>query len=130
MKKVILLSILVLVSVCLSAQVRWPFGSVNEVTNQVNDTVDISSYLIRGLNYYTVTNDTSMVINVTTADDSWKKGDLLVIEITEGTAAADTVRYGTNITGLQDVIPAGKTVLSTFVYNETAWVKLSSIQIN
>jgi len=55
---------------------------------------------------------------------------LLIIEATEGTASADTIRYGTNITGLYDAIPSGKTRLVQFIWNATAWVKLSTVQID
>ena len=130
MKKILFIFIFFAAVLSVQAQIRWPFGSVNAVTNQVNDTVDISSYLIRGINYYTITNDTNMVINVTTVGSEWKKGDLLIIEATEGSTSADTLRYGTNITGLYDAIPAGKTAIVTFIFNETAWVKLSTVQIN
>lgn len=130
MKKLAILSIFVFVALSVNAQIRWPFGAVNDVTNQVNDTVDISSYLERGLNYYDVSNDTTMLINVTTVDTEWKTGDLLVIEATEGSASADTLRYGTNITGLEDPIPAGKTKIITFIYNGSAFNKVAATQID
>ena len=130
MKKILFITLFLAATFCVQAQIRWPFGNVNAVTNQTNDTVDISSYLIRGLNYYIPDNDTNMVINVTTVGTEWKKGDLLIIEGTEGTTSADTLRYGTNITGLYDAIPSGKTAIVTFIFNGTAWVKLSTVQIN
>lgn len=112
------------------AQIRWPFGAVNSVTGGTNDTVDISSQLIRGLNYYDVSNDTTMLINVVTVDDSWSKGDFLVIELTEGSTSADTLRYGTNITGLESIVASGKTKVITFIFNGTAWIKQSEVQID
>jgi hypothetical protein len=130
MKKLILLISLCVLTFSLNAQIRWPFGDANAITGGTNDTVDISSELTRGLNYYIITNDTNMVINVTTASTSWKKGDLLIIEATEGTAVADTIRYGTNITGLEDAIPSGKTRISSFIWNATAWVKFATVQID
>jgi len=129
MKRILIILLLCAFTFSMQAQ-RWPFGNVNAVTNQVNDTVDISSYLIRGMNYYIPNNDTNMVINVTTLDSELELGDLLVIEGTEGSASADTLRYGTNITGLYDAIPVGKTAIVTFIFNGTAWVKLSTVQIN
>jgi len=130
MKRLILLISLCVLTFSLNAQIRWPFGNVNEITGGTNDTLDISSELTRGLNYYIITNDTTMLINVTTVDDSWKKGDLLVIEATEGSTDADTVRYGTNITGVEDAIPEGKTRIAMFIWNAVAWVKLSTVQID
>lgn len=130
MKKLILLISLCVFAFSLNAQIRWPFGAANAITGGTNDTLDISAELTRGLNYYIITNDTNMVINVTTVDNSWSKGDLLIIEATEGTASADTIRYGTNITGLYDAIPSGKTRLVQFIWNATAWVKLSTVQID
>lgn len=130
MKKLLLLSILFVLAFSLNAQIRWPFGAVNSITGDTNDTIDISSELTRGLNYYDIANDTNVVINVTTVDTEWKTGELLVIEATEGTANADTVRYGTNITGLQTAIPSGKTAVVTFIWNGTAWVKQSEVQID
>lgn len=130
MKKSAIISILFVMVLSVNSQIRWPFGEANTVTGGANDTVDISSQLTRGLNYYVIDNDTNMVINVTTVSTSWKTGDLLLIEATEGTAVADTLRYGTNITGLYDAIPSGKTAISTFIWNGTAWVKLSAIQID
>lgn len=129
MKKYIISLILLAVVYSVNAQ-RWPFGSVDQVTNQTNDTVDISSYLTRGMNYYDISNDTNMVINVTTVNDENKLGDFLIIEATEATASADTLRYGTSITGLYDAIPAGKTIIVTFIFNGTAWLKQSTVQIN
>lgn len=132
MKKLILLfTVLSLFVISANSQIRWPFGNANEPAGDTtNDTIDISSQLTRGLNYLVISNDTNMVINVTTTSTSWAKGDLLFIEATEGTANADTIRYGTNITGLYDAIPSGKTAVSTFIWNGTAWVKVSAIQID
>lgn len=130
MKKIAILTVLLFALLSVDAAVRWPFGAANTVTNQVNDTVDISGYLTRGLNYYDIDNDTTMVINVTTVSDDWAKGDLLIIEATEGTAAADTLRYGTNITGTEDPIPAGKTKVVTFIFNGTGFVKVAVTQID
>lgn len=129
----IILAAFLLFAICEQSEaqvIRWPFGAANTVTGGSNDTVDISSQLSRGLNNYTITNDTNMVINVTTVDSEWKFGDLLVISATEGTANADTLRYGTNITGTLTAIPSGKTTVVTFIFNGTAWVKQSEVQID
>lgn len=113
------------------AGVRWPFGAVNTVANDTsNDTLDISSSLTRGLNYYDISNDTNMVLNVTTINTEWATGDLLIIEATEGSTSADTIRYGTNITGTYTAIPSGKTTIITFIFNSSAWVKQSEVQID
>ncbi|MCK5632597.1 hypothetical protein KAH94_02530 [bacterium] len=104
---------------------------MNTVTNDTsNDTLDISSSLKRGINYYDISNDTTVLLNVTTVDTEWKTGDLLIIEATEGSTAADTVRYGTNITGLETAIPSGKTTIISFIFNGSAWVKQSEVQID
>lgn len=127
-----LLAVLFILTLAMSsqAQIRWPFGDANVVTGGSNDTLDISSQLKAGLNDYTVSNDTSMLINVTTTSNSWEFGESLIISATEATASADTIRYGTNITGLETVIPAGKTKIVTFIYNGNAWVKQAETQID
>lgn len=132
MKKLFLLSALFVFALTFNveAQIRWPFGSANEITGDTNDTIDISPELIRGLNFYDISNDSTVLINVTTVDTEWKIGELLIIEATEGSTSADTLRYGTNITGLETTIPSGKTAVITFVWNGTAWVKQSENQID
>lgn len=131
MKRIfIIISLLAVVAFTTQAGVRWPFGAVNTITGGSNDTVDISSQITRGLNYYTITNDTNMVINVTTVNSEWETGELLIISATEGTANADTIRYGTNITGNYDPIPSGKTWTAFFIFNGSAFVKISSVQID
>lgn len=129
-KLLIILTALLFVSLSSEAQIRWPFGGANTVTGGTNDTLDISSQLSRGMNNYVITNDTNMVINVTTVNSNWEFGDLLIISATEGTANADTIRYGTNITGTATPIPSGKTKIITFLFNATAWVKISEQQID
>lgn len=131
MKKIfIIIGLLAIVALTTQAGVRWPFGAVNTVTGGSNDTVDISSQIDRGLNFYTITNDTNMVINVTTVNSEWEKGELLFISATEGSGSADTIRYGTNITGNYDPIPATKTWTAFFIFNGSAFVKISSVQID
>lgn len=130
MKKLIILISFVVLCFSAQSQVRWPFGAANTVTGGINDTLDISSQLTRGLNWYAPDNDTNMVINVTTVSSSWKTGEALVISFTEGTGNADTLRYGTNITGLDDAIPSGKTRVITFIYNGIAWVKQATTLID
>jgi hypothetical protein len=131
MKKLIgIIVVLFVIAFAANADIRWPFGDVTTVTGGSNDTVDISSELTRGINVYTITNDTNMVINVTTVASNWEAGEFLFISATEGSGSADTLRYGTNITGNYDPIPAGKTWTAWFFWNGTAWVKISSNQID
>lgn len=130
MKRYLILLAISVLALSVDAQIRWPFGNYNSITGGSNDTIDISSELERGLNYYDISNDTNVWINVTTTSDVWKTGDFLFIEATEATGDADTLNYGTNITGLLDAIPSGKTRIVQFIWNGTAWVKVSSVQID
>lgn len=132
MKKllVILSLILFVASFDANAQIRWPFGSPNEITVTSDDTIDIGSSVQRGLNYINFDTDTNIVFEATSLSSSLGVGELLFIEATENGVDADTLTYGTGMTGLLDPIPSGKTRVVTFIFNGTAWVKQSSEQID
>lgn len=131
MKKVILiLSVIFALYISADAQVRWPFGNANSITVTSDDTIDISASLQRGLNYIDFNTDTNIVFQVSSMPSSLKIGDYLIIEATEAGVDADTLTYGTGITGAADAIPSDKTRVVKFVFNGTAWVKESSTQID
>lgn len=113
-----------------SSFVRWPFGDVNDITVVVDDTIDIGADLKEGFNYIDLDTDTNILLTATSLRSSMEVGELLLIEATESGYDADTITYGTGITGLADPIPSGKTRIITFCYNGTTFQKVASTQID
>lgn len=130
MKRLLIIALFGLFVLNANSQVRWPFGAANEITVTVNDTIEVGTNLSRGINYIDMSTDTNIVLNATTIDTEVKIGDLLILEATEAGVDADTINYGTNITGLYDAIPSDKTRIITFIYNGSKFVKVSTTQID
>jgi hypothetical protein len=132
MKKVVLISIL-FCAVALSsvtAQVRWPFGAANAITSTSADTIVYDNEFTRGLNYITIATDTNIVVQATNLSSELKLGDMVIFELTESTANADTVTWSTGFTGVATPIPSGKTKFVEFIYNGSALKKKNEQQAN
>ena len=122
--------ILILGSAALFDTLKWPGGAAYEPTYTSAAAVDISSLVVGGMTFIDADIDTNNTVNYTTASSELRTGDLLFFEFTESTGNADTITWGTNITGAVDAIPSGKTKVISFIWSGTAYLKLGSQQID
>ena len=128
MKKLFVLSAIILLAFSVQAQ-RYPFGSATETTLTSAATIALAE-ISDNLTIYTCATDTNITVNAATLDDNLKTGARVVFVFTESTANADTITWGTNLTGTTDAIPSGKTRIVEFIYNGTTFYKLTATQVN
>ncbi len=127
MKKILILLFLI-VPFLAKSQIRYPFGAADVVTVTSDDTIDISDDIFDNLTYIDLDTDTNMVINATNLNSKLRTGALLVFEATESGFDADTITWGTGLTGAATAIPSGKTTFIQFFYNGTAFKKITQTQ--
>jgi len=128
MKKLFILLTLVIFACNVQAQ-RYPFGNATETTLTSDTTIALSE-IKNNLIIYTCATDTNITINAATLDGNLKTGARAVFVFTESTADADTITWGTNLTGATDAIPSGKTRIVEFIYNGTTFYKLTATQVD
>ena len=128
MKKILILSVLVLFAFVSNAQ-KYPFGKADTETLTSASTIALSN-ISDNLTIFTLATDTTLTINAATLDDGLNTGAEIVFVLTESTANADTVSWGTNLTGLADPLPSGKTRIVKFIYNGTGFYKVASTQVD
>lgn len=129
MKKLLLLASLVVIAISVNAQVKFPFGAADTETLTSATTIALSE-IDDNLTIYTLATDTTATINAASIDDNIKTGSRLVFVLTESTANADTISWGTNLTGLADPLPSGKTKIVEFIYNGSGFYKVASTQVD
>lgn len=132
-KLLILISLFVVIGLTANSQIKYPWGEPNTVsltsTNVVAKNIALAS-IYDNLTIYTVTCDTSVTINASTLNARLTKGSKMVFIITEATANADTITWGTNIEGLTTKTPSGKVAVVEFMYNGTTFYKVAETQQN
>lgn len=111
------------------AQLRYPFSNADTETLTSASTIALSE-IYDNLTVFTCATDTNITVNASTLDSDLKVGARVVFILTESTANADTITWGTNLTGLYDALPSGKTKIVEFIYNGTTFYKVASTQVN
>lgn len=127
---------MIAVSFVTNAQIKFPFGSADAATFTIADTtttgvIDVTD-LYDNVSIYTVTCDTNITINADTTQirTSMNNGAVIYFKVTEATKDADTITWGTNLTGTATAIPSGKTTIVKFVKIGTGFYKVSDTQVN
>jgi len=128
MKKLFILAIFLVVAFAANAQ-RYPFGEPTKTTLTSAATIALSE-ITNDLTIFTLATDTTLTVNAASVDDRLRAGARIVFILTESTANADTVNWGTTLTGTYDALPSGKTKVVEFIYNGTTFYKASTNQVD
>ena len=128
MKKLFLIISLILVVFVVQAQ-KYPFGNATETTLTSAATVALAE-ITNDLTIYTCATDTNITVNAATVDDNLRAGARLIFVLTESTANADTITWGTTLTGTVDALPSGKTKIVEFIFNGTTFYKVATNQVD
>ena len=128
MKKLFILISFLVVAFAANAQ-RYPFGSATETTLTSAATIALSE-ITNDLTIFTCATDTNITVNAASVDDNLKSGARLVFILTENSANADTITWGTTLTGTTDALPSGKTKIVEFIYNGTTFYKVATNQVD
>jgi hypothetical protein len=129
MKKLLfLLGLLFVFIMSGKTQILWPFGAADVVTVTVSDTIDISDDIYDNMTYIDLDTDTNMIVSATNLSTQLRRGAQIVFEATESGVDADTIEWGTGLTGADTPVPNGKTVFIWFFYNGTAFKKICEQQ--
>ena len=128
MKKLFILISFLVVAFAANAQ-RYPFGAATETTLTSAATIALAE-ITNDLTVYTCATDTNITVNAASVDDNLKVGARLVFVFTESSSNADTITWGTTLTGTTDALPSGKTRIVEFIYNGTTFYKLCATQVD
>ena len=128
MKKLFIVLSFLVVAFAANAQ-RYPFGAATSTTLTSATTIALAE-ITNDLTIYTLATDTTTTISAASIDDNLRSGARLIFVLTESSANADTVNWGTTLTGTYDALPSGKTKIVEFIYNGTTFYKVSTNQVD
>lgn len=128
MKRFLILVSFLIVAFSASAQ-RYPFGNATSTTLTSAATIAVAE-ITNDLTVFTCATDTNITVNAANVDTDLKVGARLIFVFTESSANADTITWGTTLTGTVDALPSGKTRIVEFIYNGTTFYKVAANQVD
>ena len=128
MKKLFIVLSFLVVAFAANAQ-RYPFGDATETTLTSAATIALGE-ITNDLTIFTCATDTNITVNAATIDSDLRSGARIIFVLTESSSNADTITWGTTLTGTTDALPSGKTKIVEFIYNGTTFYKVATNQVD